>query len=131
MFTLSKDKSLPMEQLAELFHSVGWEAETPPHVLTKAMLNSTHIVSAWDNDKLIGLIRSMDDFVWSANIDCLVVHRDYQNLGVGSQLLTELLQDLKDIPCISVSPNERKNADFYKKFGFTLVEDGALLQLYS
>lgn len=131
MITLLKGKHFSKSDLTALFHSVGWELETPAQVLVEAMQNATHIVSAWDGSKLVGIVRSMDDNVWSANIDCLVVHKDYQGTGVGTALLTELLTDIKHILCISVAPNEKKNAGFYQKFGFMIVADGALLQMYA
>lgn len=81
-----KTKSFATSALAELFRSVGWEENTPPKVLKTAMLNATRVIAAYDGAKLVGLIRSMDDGVWSANIDCLVVHVDYWGNGVGRAL---------------------------------------------
>lgn len=127
---ISTSKSLDSESLKDLFNSVGWDLDTPPEMLSLAMGNASHIVTAYDDSHLIGLIRSMDDGMWHANIDCLVVHKDYQRTGVGTQLLNELLKLLKDVSTISVSPNESKNFAFYEKFGFKQIEDGGLLQLY-
>lgn len=130
MIILSNEKRFSEDDLADLFHSVGWEKDTSPSILFKAMQNSSHIVSAWDGKKLVGIIRSMDDFVWSANIDCLVVHKEYQNMGIGTSLVEELLKQIKHILCISVSPNEKENIGFYLRFGFKIIEDSRLLQLY-
>lgn len=127
---ISTSKNLDSESLKDLFNSVGWDINTRPELLSLAMENASHIVTAYDGSHLIGLIRSMDDAMWHANIDCLVVHKDYQRTGVGTMLLNELLKLLKDVPTISVSPNESKNFAFYEKFGFTRIKDGGLLQLY-
>ena len=127
---ISTSKNLDSKSLKDLFNSVDWDLDTRPELLSLAMKNASHVITAYDNSRLIGLIRSMDDTIWHANIDCLVVHKDYQRTGVGTMLLNELLKLLKDVPTISVSPNESKNFAFYEKFGFTLIEDGGLLQLY-
>lgn len=131
MITLSNNRCFSECDLTELFHSVNWEVNTSPNILLKAMLNSTHVVTAWDGNKLVGIIRSMDDSVWSANIDCLVVHREYQNRGIGTKLIDELLSQIKHILYISVSPNEAKNIGFYLKFGFKTIDGSVLLQLYN
>lgn len=128
---LSISRRFSINELEELFHSVGWELDTPSNVLQSAMLHSSNVVSAYDkNNKLIGIIRSMDDGCWHANIDCLVVHKDFQHTGVGTKLVKEMLEVLHNVPTISVSPNERRNFSFYERFGFKYVEDGGLLQLY-
>ena len=49
------------EDLRRLFLSVGWESGRYPKRLVTAMRNSTHVISAWDGDRLIGLVRALDD----------------------------------------------------------------------
>ena len=124
-------KHLSAEDLDELFHSVGWELDTPSNVLQAAMMNSSHILTAWEGEKLIGLIRSMDDGCWSANIDCLVVHKNYQHRGIGGKLLMALLNMLSNVMIINVRPNESINFNFYEKYGFIQIKDGGLLQKYN
>ena len=77
---------------------------------------------------LAGVVRSMDDGIWSANIDCLVVHRDYQRQGIAGAMLDALLRDISHIQYISVSPNASEMVPFYQRHGFLLVTDGRLLQ---
>lgn len=129
MIILRETKDFDPIGLAGLFHSVGWDTDTPPEKLANGLKNSTNIISAWDGDKLVGVIRSMDDGCWSANIDCLVVHADYHHKGIGTALLKALLEKIGDILNISVSPNERENISFYEKFGFESVEGSSLLQI--
>ena len=49
------------KELQRLFLSVNWESGNYPDKLVRAMQNSTHVISAWDGNKLIGLIRALDD----------------------------------------------------------------------
>lgn len=131
MIELRDTKDFAPNILSELFHSVGWELDTPDPVLQRAMKSATIVLSAWGGQQLVGIIRTMGDDCWSTNIDCLVVHADYQRQGIGSMLLTELLFRCKDVGTISVSPNEYENVSFYKKFGFSVIEGSRLLQIYN
>lgn len=124
---LSNQKNFDLVQLQELFGSVGWESAKDPQTLVLAFLLSSNVISCWHDDKLIGIIRSMDDGYWSANIDCLVVHKDYQGKGIGSKLLEVLLDQIKNIKYINVAPDSRKQIKFYKKAGFSLIK-GCYLQ---
>ena len=123
----SNQKNFDQVQLKELFSSVRWESAKEPQTLALAFLFSSNVISCWDGDKLIGIIRSMDDGYWSANIDCLVVHKDYQGKGIGRKLLEVLLEQIKDIKYINVAPDSRKQIKFYKKAGFSLIK-GCYLQ---
>lgn len=123
----SNQKNFDQVQLKELFTSVGWESAKEPQTLVLAFLFSSNVISCWHGDKLVGIIRSMDDGYWSANIDCLVVHKDYQGKGIGRKLLEVLLEQIKDIKYINVAPDSRKQIKFYKKAGFSLIK-GCYLQ---
>lgn len=124
---IKRIKDFSEENLQVLFSSVNWKSASNPQKLVNAFMNSTNVISAWEDDRLIGIIRSMDDGCWSANIDCLVVHKDYQGKGIASKLLTELLDDLKNIEYINVCPDDKKMDTFYLQFGFNIV-DGYYLQ---
>ena len=124
---IKKSKVFGNKDLQELFSSVNWKSAETPEKLVNAFKNSSNVISAWENDSLVGIIRSMDDGCWSANIDCLVVHKDYQKKGIAKQLLSELLKDLKTIEYINVCPDDKSMYEFYSKFGFKFI-DGCYLQ---
>ena len=56
-------KDLPVEQLHHLFFSVGWagsDISPDPEILKKfniCFINSTLVISAWENERLIGTVR--------------------------------------------------------------------------
>ena len=124
---ITNQKTFDFSQLKELFESVGWESANDPKSLILGLLFSSNVISCWHEDKLVRIIRSMDDGYWSANIDCLLVHKDYQGKGIGRKLLEVLLVLLKDVKYINVAPDSRKQIKFYKKAGFSLVK-GCYLQ---
>lgn len=124
---IKRIKTFLASDLKELFSSVGWASSANPQKLVRAFQGSSNVVSAWEGQKLVGLIRSMDDGCWSANIDCLLVHKDFQGKGLAKILMEELLGDLKNIEYINVCPDDRAMENFYFDFGFKLVQ-GCYLQ---
>ena len=121
-------KEFTDEQLAQLFLSVGWLSGKHPEKLIIAFRNSTQVISAWENNKLIGLIRGLDDGIWQATIDCLLVHSEYQGQGIAATLLEMLKEEYKEILYLNVMPEEKKNVSFYQKHGFCILEEGTAMQ---
>lgn len=126
MFVFEEKKNFEKHELEELFTSVGWDASNSK-ILIKAFKKSSHVFACYENNKLIGIIRSLDDSIWNANIDCLVVHKDYQRKGVGSLLIQYLLNELKDIKYITVCPDQIEMFPFYESHGFKRI-NGLYLQ---
>jgi hypothetical protein len=54
-------KDFTAQELQELFLSVGWSSGRYPDKLAAAMTNSPTVFSAWDGEKLIGLINVLDE----------------------------------------------------------------------
>ncbi len=49
-------KGFDEKQMEELFKSVKWFSGNFPGKLKQALHNSSRVISAWDGEKLIGLI---------------------------------------------------------------------------
>lgn len=105
-------------QLETLFLSVHWESGRYPEKLVRAMRNSQQVISAWDGERLIGLIRGLDDGETVAFIHYFLVDPDYQGMHIGAELMCRLLEKYRDFLHIKVMPSDPKTAPFYEKFGF-------------
>lgn len=57
----SESKDFEIGDIERLFLSVKWDSGKYPEKLVRALHNSSHVVSAWDNDRLVGLVRALDD----------------------------------------------------------------------
>ena len=122
-------KDFTEEQIEVLFLSVNWLSGKYPHRLTNALKKSQTVITAWDENKLVGLIRALDDGGMVAYLHCLLVHPDYQGNGIASKLLNKVKDKYKDFLYINLMPDESKNISFYKKHGFSILEDGAAMQI--
>lgn len=122
-------KNFTEKEIEELFLSVKWLSGKYPSRLIKALKSSYFVVTAWDGNKLVGLIRALDDGEMVVFLHYLLVHPDYQGNGIAAHLLDTIKEKYKDYLYINIMPDERQNITFYQKHGFTLLEDGAAMQI--
>lgn len=105
----------------DLFLTTGWNEEYhfTKNDLEKAVKNSWYTVSVYDFDKLIGFGRLIADGVHHALIVDLIVHPDFRNNGIGSQILDRLVKRCKEHSIRDIQLFAAKNRfGFYEKFGF-------------
>lgn len=111
-------KDFTEKQLAELFLSVNWKSGKYPEKLVQGMKHSSHVISAWDHERLIGLVRGLDDGETVAFIHYLLVDPEYQSFHIGTELMNRLLEKFKHHLYIKIMPSDPQTKAFYEKFGF-------------
>lgn len=116
-------------QLERLFLSVNWESGKYPQRLVRGMQNSSCVISAWDGDRLVGLIRGLDDGETVAFIHYLLVDTEYQNCHIGTGLMERLLKNYEHHLHIKIMPSDPKTIPFYKKFGFEQYDNYTALEI--
>lgn len=129
MIEYTEEKKFTVKDVEALFLSVGWVSGEYPTRLYKALMNSSTVVSAWDGDKLVGLIRVLDDSEMVAYMHYVLVDPLYQGQGIAGNMLKIIKEKYRDYLYIEVMPEDRVNAPFYQKYGFTLMEDGCAMQI--
>lgn len=116
-----KENVIPcLSDLIDLYNNVGWSNYTNNAVmLQKAYENSLFVISAWDDDKLLGIIRIVGDGHSIVYIQDIIVLEAYQHMGIGSKLITEAMNKYKDVyQKVLLTENEHKTKTFYEKMGF-------------
>ena len=75
------------------------------------------IISAWDNDELIGVARSLTDFSYCCYLADLAVRDDYQKQGIGQALIQQTQNALhpKAKLILLAAPQA---VDYYPHIGF-------------
>ena len=111
-------KDFTAGQLQRLFLSVNWESGNYPERLVRAMRNSTQVVSAWDGDKLVGLVRGLDDGETVAFLHYLLVDPAYQGQHIGDGLMERIMACYKELLYVKVIPSDPKTIRFYERYGF-------------
>lgn len=115
-------KNFNAEDLADLFLSVNWSSGNYPDKLKIAMYNSHSVLSAWDGDKLIGLINCLSDGIMTAYFHYLLIRPEYQCMGVGKNLIDKMLKRY-DGYLRKVLIAYDKKIDFYKHCGFEIGKE--------
>ena len=103
------------------FLSVNWSSGHFPDRLVIAMRNYKAVYSAWDGDKLVGLIAAMDDGIMNAYVHYLLVDPEYQGLAIGKNLVERVKDYYKDYMRICVIAYDTA-IEFYKHCGFEVSE---------
>ncbi len=116
-----KDEIPSIQKFWPLFLSTGWndEYDLSPQELASALGQSWHVVSAYEDERLVGLGRVVSDGTLHAMIYDLIVDPDFQGRGIGSRVLERLVQgcleaNIRDIQLFSARGKEK----FYRKRGF-------------
>jgi ribosomal protein S18 acetylase RimI-like enzyme len=118
---------LDLKQLQDLFQVTAfWATDRRIEDLAIAIANSKPVVTAWDTttqsaqtqSRLIGFARATSDGVYRATIWDVVIHPDYQGIGLGRKLVETVLMH----PHVNrvervylMTTNQQK---FYERIGF-------------
>ena len=112
------------DELERLFLSVGWSSGHFPDKLVTAMKNFGTVYSAWDGDRLVGMICAMDDGAMTAYVNYLLVEPAYQGRSVGRTLVDMVKERYKDYLRIALIAYNKELA-FYEKLGFKKSSDSS------
>jgi GNAT superfamily N-acetyltransferase len=114
--------------LEDLFLSVSWESGKYPEELQMAMRNSHAVTSAWEGEKLVGLLNALSDNVMTVYFHYMLVHPHYQFNGVGTKMMTIMLEKYKDFKTKFLVSYESAEK-FYETFGYKHVEKTTALYI--
>ncbi len=96
--------------------------------LMKALENSIFIITAWENDSLIGLVRAVGDGKTIVYIQDIVVLSSYRRKGIGTNLLKQLINEFPDVrQKVLLTDDKPENRKFYESLGFTSCDNGKLI----
>ena len=112
------------KDLEELFLSVDWSSGHFPEKLVVAMNNFKTVFSAWDEDKLVGMICVMDDGIMNAYVHYLLVNPVYHGKTIGRTLVEMVKEKYKDYLRVAVIAYDNE-ARFYENCGFEKSKDAS------
>lgn len=92
-------------------------------------MHSSTVITAWDENRLIGFARVLDDSELVAFMHYMLVHPDYQNMGIAKHMIEMIKEKYRHYLYLEIMPEEKKNAAFYQKFGFHIIPEGTAMQL--
>ena len=118
-------KDLPNDQLHRLFAHVGWsDEEIDPYLFERfnmPFINSTLVVSAWEGERLVGVVRVLSDRITRSVIYDLAVEPDHQGQGTGGELLRRCRAHFPDSGWLVAT--EPHIIGYYEKQGFQPIHE--------
>ncbi|WP_239423255.1 GNAT family N-acetyltransferase [Snodgrassella communis] len=109
-----------LEQAITLYRhcSLGERHPLMDTIRFQAMLDNTNLlITAWHDNKLIGIARCLTDFVYITYLADLAVDEDYQQQGIGKQLIKEVKNNT-DKACSITLLAAPQTVDYYGHIGF-------------
>jgi ribosomal protein S18 acetylase RimI-like enzyme len=112
----SDSHDIELDQLTALFNSVGWQFRTADRDRLAAMVRgSMFVVSAWNEDQLVGFARAISDGAFNAYVSTVAVLPAYQRQGIGRELMRQLMEGRDGIMFVLHARPEAY--DFYLQLG--------------
>ncbi len=113
------------DEILNLYASVGWTNYTAsPEMLKNSYKNSLCILGAYDENKLVGIIRAVGDGYSTVFIQDIIVLPEYQRKGIGTALMKALLEIYNDVYQMELmTDNTEKTISFYKSLGFLDISE--------
>ena len=123
------EKNIQIEHLETLYNDVQWYAYTQDlAVLQTAITQSLDVLTAWDGEELVGLVRVVGDGLTILYIQDILILNAYQNQGIATQLMQQILEKYHHIrQKVLLTEEEADVRHFYEKNGFTSCDQGSLI----
>lgn len=107
-------------EILPLYESVGWTAYTAqPEVLRRGFAHSLLTLAAYEDGKLLGIIRTVGDGHTVVFIQDILVFPAHQRKGVGTALIQEVLRRFQHVRQIELATDHTpETIAFYRALGF-------------
>ncbi|MBW1998263.1 MAG: GNAT family N-acetyltransferase [Deltaproteobacteria bacterium] len=104
------------KEVSSIFKEVNW-GERDPADISMTFRKSTYTVFAYDDDRLIGFGRTLDDGKYYAVLVDVVVRPAYQKKGIGTHIVNYLKDACKGYIFVTLTSAPGKE-EFYEKLGW-------------
>lgn len=110
-----------IDEIRRLYSEVGWTAYTENMpALEQGYKNSMTVLAAYEDDELLGIIRTVGDGFTIVFIQDILVFPEKQRQGIGTALLKAVLYRFPNVRQIELATDiTPKTVAFYKSLGFS------------
>lgn len=117
-----------VSEIIDVYSSSGINRPThDSERIAKMYANSNLIISAWLNDELIGISRSMTDFCYACYLSDLAIKEAYQKEGVGRRLIELTEKEIGEETALILLSSPIA-IGYYPKIGFEKVDNGFMIR---
>ena len=133
MISFQKFGSELIERVKEIYAAEGWTAYLQDdEKLIRAYDNSLYTLGAFDDGKLIGLVRCVGDGEHIVVVQNLIVDRKYQKQGIGTKLFQLAWYNYVNVRMFQVNTDLEDEVDnhFYQSMGMKPLAEGHMISYY-
>lgn len=128
-----KENIIPkQEEIISLYTDANWTAYTKDSkTLMNAIKNSLCVITAWDNNQLIGLIRVIGDNHTIIYIQDILVLKSHKKQKIGTSLVKKVLTKFNHIrQNVLLTDDNPETRGFYESLGFESCDKGELVAFF-
>lgn len=122
-------RNISIDDILNLYNANNWSSANKPNELYNALMNSHSLITAWDKEKLVGLVNSITDGYLVVYYPHLLVLPEYQKQGIGLNLLKIITQKYQEFHQ-QILVAEAETVEFYLKSGFRKAGDTQAMWIY-
>ena len=129
MIVYQIEKNLTVEEFKVVLERSTLGERRPidePERLSKMLEHGNLIVTARENGQLIGIARSLTDFLYCTYLSDLAVDEAYQKMGIGNELIRQT--KLATPQAVLILLSAPKAVTYYPKIGLTQFEQCYILR---
>ena len=127
--TISEDKNIDIKQIIELYKKNEWSSAEKPDQLFNALTNSHSLVTAWENEKLVGLGNAISDGFLVVYYPHLLVLPDYQGKGIGKMIMKRMFEKYNSLH-MQMLTADGNAINFYERMGFEKAGETQPMWIY-
>ncbi|MEH7332986.1 GNAT family N-acetyltransferase [Neobacillus drentensis] len=122
--TYKINTAISPEDLSAVFKASGINRPAEDLQRLQRMIDHADIlITAWVNEKLIGIARALTDFSYCCYLSDLAVDKEYQKTGIGKELV-RLVQEQIGEEATLILLASPVAMEYYPKIGFEKIENG-------
>jgi len=115
------------EELSDVFKTSGIRRPVDDLPRLQRMIKHADLlITAWDEQKIVGVARAVTDFSYCCYLSDLAVNKDYQKRGIGKELVRLIQEQFSDEVALLLL-SAPAAMDYYPRIGFDKVENGYII----
>ena len=126
---IKETKDVKQDDIIAIYKANHWSSAEKPDQLIQALINSHSFITAWHNEKLVGLGNALSDGFLVVYYPHLIIHPDYQGQGIGKRILNKLQEKYGDFHQ-QILVADGKAIDFYERCGFEPAGETKSMWIY-
>ena len=126
---ISTTRDIEEQDIIALYKANNWSSAEKPELLFAALMGSHSLISAWIEERLVGLGNAISDGHLVVYYPHLLVHPDFQGQGIGQKIVGKMQEKYGSFHMQMLTADGRA-VEFYEKNGFRRAGETVPMWVY-